>query len=244
MTLAILRMRLRRSFLGRAANASRISFSIRLGDFVRLQVQLFLDITGSTGGFTVRLQTHAIETYSPCSQCTTMWCKPAIALQCSATQRRSGGTEERRSINHPAQDRHQTRNACGRSTSWPQPELARADRLRSMARQRAQAALPLQITRLIVFPRGATTAGMQLKEFLPFAAGIVLGLGFGFSVCYVGSRYQLSSSEGGYGSTRIPVFVKFDRWSGATWISVGQSGTWRPFTEAVTTNADDFLNSK
>jgi hypothetical protein len=70
-----------------------------------------------------------------------------------------------------------------------------------------------------------------LKSFLPFIAGALFGVSIGFSVSYVGSRYQISTANGGYDNMKIPVFVKFDRWTGAAWYSTGAHGTWRPFKE-------------
>lgn len=70
-----------------------------------------------------------------------------------------------------------------------------------------------------------------LKSFLPFLAGVAFGASMGFSVSYVGARYQISTANGGYDNMRIPVFVKFDRWTGQSWISTGAHGQWRKFEE-------------
>lgn len=72
-----------------------------------------------------------------------------------------------------------------------------------------------------------------LKSFIPFGVGALFGLVMGFSVFYVGARYQISSYSGGYSNLHIPVFIKFDRWTGASWLATGTNGKWRRFEDEI-----------
>ena len=76
-----------------------------------------------------------------------------------------------------------------------------------------------------------------------FSVGAVFGLALGLGFSLLGSRYRVEVANMGDSGLHVPVFVKWDRYTGEAWVSAGRTGTWRKF-EDVSTEINKEENQK
>lgn len=70
-----------------------------------------------------------------------------------------------------------------------------------------------------------------MKTSTAIALGAMLGLAVGLTVPFTCWRYRFEVANSGLDKLHVPVFVRFDRYTGQSWIAAGREGKWRRFED-------------